>query len=237
MACLRTLLLATMLRAGGVMAESACGHVGYSDGELLGWSAQRQQQGLFASPLALGPCGAASGGWRCAADEDEDLTKVSSGSRQVATVDADDLAMLHAFESTYRNREPLLIRSTKRSHAWLGKGKKARAKRQKFGRDALLKAAGAQVARAGLSHDIINNGGEGYVTFTVADYIAEFMSPDTRQDTMKGEPFYIFQRARKATATADGEAMDWAGSLAAMLAPPDGTQLFEKIDLRKDQVP
>ena len=49
---------------------------------------------------------------------------------------------------------PTII-STKRSHVWLGKGKKARAKRQKFGRDALIKTTGGQGAKAGLSHDIV----------------------------------------------------------------------------------
>ena len=75
---------------------------------------------------------------------DETLARASNGSHQVQSVDADDQVALRAFETTHRNREPLVIRSTKRSHAWLGKGKKARAKRQKFGRDALIKTAGGQ---------------------------------------------------------------------------------------------
>ena len=64
---------------------------------------------------------------------------------------------------------PTII-STKRSHVWLGKGKKARAKRQKFGRDALIKTAGGQEAKAGLSHDIVIFRGEGYVRFNVAEW-------------------------------------------------------------------
>ena len=208
----------------------ACGRVQYSGGR-LGWSAHRQQQGVFASPLALGPCfGAAGGGWRCAVDET--LARASNGSRQVQSVDADDLVALRAFETTHRNREPLVIRSTKRSHAWLGKGKKARAKRQKFGRDALIKTAGGQEAKAGLSHDIVIFRGEGYVRFNVAEYLEEFMPTGARHDTMQGEPFYLFQRAR---AAGEGEAMEWVGSLASMLVPPEATGLFETpLNMRKN---
>lgn len=208
----------------------SCGRVEYV-GTPIGWSAQRQSQGLFAEPVELGPCGANDGGWRCAVSKH--VAQTYNESRQVMSIDADDVAALRAFEGTYRNREPVLIRSTKNGHAWLGpKGRKARTKRQKFGRDAFVRNAGSQQAKAGLSHDIVIKS-EGYVRYTVAEYISEFMAPDSRQDTFKGEPFYLFQRARQET----GEAVEWVGSLSSLLVPPEGLRFFgEKIDLHKNAV-
>eukprot|EP01052_Picozoa_sp_SAG31_P005364 SAG31_NODE_235_length_19695_cov_37.959790_7_plen_109_part_00 len=77
----------------------ACGQVGYRGG-VVGWSAERQEQGVFSSDLELEPCGSDGGGWRCAVHDD--LAQISDGSRPAAAVDAGDLVALRAFESTYR---------------------------------------------------------------------------------------------------------------------------------------
>jgi hypothetical protein len=196
----------------------------------------RRTDGLFGSPVALKPC---EGGWRCVADaaaspllqpppggwpetsERRRLVQpqVADSYCGVAVVYADDDEALDGahFAATFRNKEPVIIRSRKKAKAWLGKGKKARSQGAKFSRERLVKRAGRESGLAGLSHDVVKSGGNGYIPYPLADYFRKFMPEGASEDRMAGEPFYIFQRED----TANGK-KSWAAESGGLLTPPPG---------------
>ena len=172
--------------------------------------------GLFAAPVGLKAC---DGGWRCVAEpgswpllqpppsEDWPVTSQRTalfGADQepnsycgLAVVYADDAASLDAahFQATYRNKEPVIIRSRKGKgkrkppqEAWLGKGKKARAQSAKFTRKAILKRVGQEQGLTGISHDLVKAAGNGYVPFTLSEFMHKFMPEKATEDSFVSPP-------------------------------------------------
>lgn len=198
--------------------------------------------GLFAAPVGLKPC---DGGWRCVAQpaswallqpppsDDWPVTsqrkalglpQESNSYCGLAVIYADDAESLDGahFQATYRNKEPVIIRSRKGKgkrkppqEAWLGKGKKARAQAAKFTRKAILKRAGQEQGLTGISHDLVKAAGNGYVPFSLADFMTKFMPEKATEDSFEGEPFYIFSREDKTKKT-------WAAETGGLVTPPPG---------------
>ncbi len=142
----------------------------------------------------------------------------------MAVLYADDAEALDStrFAATFRNKEPVIIRNRGKAKAWLGRGKKARTQSAKFSRERLLKRAGRETGLAGLSHDVVKSGGNGYIPYPLADYFRKFMPEGAEEDRMNGEPFYIFQRE-----DTNGGKKTWAAEPGGLLTPPTGnTGLF-----------
>ena len=233
LACLALQLGAVATASDGACdaASGACaarGPLVYGNGTRF-W---QRDDGLFAAPLPLEPC---EGGWRCVKDAADspllqpvrppDGAEPARGRRSFCDIDvvkADDAERLGSFESAFRNKAPVLVRSHKKHQAWLGKGKKARVQRAKFGREKLLARVGKDVGSAGLSHDMVKAAGNGYVPFSLRDFARKFMAADASEDTAKGEPFYVFQRG-------SSDRRPWAADPASLLTPPPGNpDLFPK---------
>eukprot|EP01050_Picozoa_sp_SAG11_P017327 SAG11_NODE_2487_length_3302_cov_29.812051_1_plen_240_part_00 len=157
---------------------------------------------LFDEPLLLEP---GDGGWRRAA-----ATKPAAGGSgtvpnaprllqrdgeaDFCDVDVIDAAALTAatFHKRFRNRRPVLIKSTAGRPAWMTAGEAG--VEGLFTRERLKAQFGPHPASVGVSLEIVSRMGSGYEDMNIGRFIDQAMRPTEGATGWRGDPPYLFQR-------------------------------------------
>ncbi|XP_041347741.1 uncharacterized protein LOC121367556 isoform X2 [Gigantopelta aegis] len=121
------------------------------------------------------------GGWRTA--EEDILHKYDSSLCLVDRVFADRITV-DQFEREYQNKKPVIIKFRNGARGWT--------QPELWSVDGLRHSHGPQGLMVGVSREIVQNGGNGYVETTVTDFIDSIQAAKSDK---QNEPFYVFDRA------------------------------------------